>query len=1377
MSLASRLLLVLLLLGGGLGALAFPAMANPPVVSSINPTSGTTAGGTLVTITGTLFTGATAVDFGSTPATNVTVVNDTTITADSPAGTGTVDVTVTTPGGTSPTSPADEFTFVAPPVPAVTGVSPTSGPAAGGTLVTITGTGFTGATAVDFRTTAATSFTVVNDTTITADSPPGIGGVADVTVTTPGGTSPTSPVDEFTYVIPSPAITGITPVSGPAAGGTLVTITGTAFTGATAVDFGATAATNITVVSDTQITADSSAGTGTVDVTVTTGAGGPSPTSPADQFTYFAPPAITSINPTAGPVAGGTVVTITGTGFTGATVVDFGTTPATSKTVTNDTHITATAPAGTGTVDLTVTTPGGTSATSSADQFTYAAVPAVSTISPAFGPAAGSTLVTITGSGFTGATAVKFGTVAGTALTINSDTSITVKSPAGTAPVDITVVAPGGTSGIVTADKFTYGPTVTALSPAGGPSAGGVTITVTGTGFTAGATVHFGTLLGSGVTVVSATQLTVVAPGASAQTVDVQVTTAAGQSPVNQPGDQYTFGTLPTVTGISPATGPLAGGTAVTITGTNFISASTVKFGTIAAASVSFKSSTQLVATTAAGPASVVDVTVTTPVGTSATSSADQFTYGTGPVITALSFAGGPPAGGNTITIIGSNFGGTTSVLFGTVKAQSFHIASATQVTAVAPAGKLGTTVDVTVTSPNGTSPVVAADKYTYATPPTVTAVSPNMGSALGGTPVTITGTKLTGATSVSFGTVAATVFKVVSDTSVTATVPAGTAGTVDVTVIAAGGPSATSSADQFTYTGVATGGTTYSYSTTLGATGVAKPDNAHFNLPAPGTVDTVNNHLLIADTANDRVQILDSGTLAYVATIGTSGVPSNDNTHLNGPLGVGFDPVTSHILVADSGNARIQIFDARSFAYVSTLGVTGTPGSDNRHFSGPAAIHLNEGTRQLYIADAANDRIQVYNADTLAYVATIGTTDVVGKTNTTFNHPTDAELNPTANEIMVADSGNGRLQLFDPGTFAFIATIGAGTLGPDDSDALGKPVTASFDPINNLVLVADSGPDARVQVYDAMSYNYVLTLGTTGSVGTSNNQFQQPSGIAVDTAHDKLFIGDPLNERVQVYAIGTTPIVASVLPGSRSVQIGHPATIFASLVNSGTTPLQGCQIALPVAAPAGLTFSYQTTNPSTNALTGTPNTPVSIAGKNGLQTFLLTFQGTSAFVADAMAIDFDCLGVGPAPVTTGVDTVDLTLSSTPIADIIALAATPTENGIDVIPGSTGTGAFAVASDNVGVSAQIIVSVDTGTATLALTPTICQSNPSTGACLATPGSSVTVNFTTGLTPTFSIFLKATGAIPLDPANSRVFVRFKDSAGALHGSTSVAVDTQ
>ena len=96
---------------------------------------------------------------------------------------------MTTPGGTSAITPADHFTYTPVVAPVVTGLSPTTGTTGGGTPVTITGTGFTGATVVDFGTTAATGLTVVNDTKITATSPPGTG-VVDVTVTTPAGTRP-----------------------------------------------------------------------------------------------------------------------------------------------------------------------------------------------------------------------------------------------------------------------------------------------------------------------------------------------------------------------------------------------------------------------------------------------------------------------------------------------------------------------------------------------------------------------------------------------------------------------------------------------------------------------------------------------------------------------------------------------------------------------------------------------------------------------------------------------------------------------------------------------------------------------------------------------------------------------------------------------------------------------------------------------------------------------------------------------------------------------------------------------------------------------------------------------------------------------------------
>jgi hypothetical protein len=344
-----------------------------PTVTGVSPTSGPTTGGTTVTITGTGLTSASAVKFGTNPATTFAVESDTVIHASSPGGKlGKVDVTVTTAGGTTATSAADQFTYVLPPVPTVTGVSPTSGPSTGGSTVTLTGTGFAGATAVNFgANNPAAFFTVNSSTSMTVTSPPGPLATVDVTVTTPGGTSPTSGADRFTYTVPPPpAVSGLSPASGP--NGTLVTITGTNFSGATAVKFGANGA-EFTINNETTIYADAPAGTGVVDVTVTT-PGGTGATSANDRYTYTVPsaPTVTGLSPASGFASFSVVVT--GTNFTGASGVNFGANAATF-TVNSDTSLTATVPAGSGTVDVTVTTSGGTSATGVADHFTYTSGP------------------------------------------------------------------------------------------------------------------------------------------------------------------------------------------------------------------------------------------------------------------------------------------------------------------------------------------------------------------------------------------------------------------------------------------------------------------------------------------------------------------------------------------------------------------------------------------------------------------------------------------------------------------------------------------------------------------------------------------------------------------------------------------------------------------------------------------------------------------------------------------------------------------------------------------------------------------------------------------------------------------------------------------
>src|SRR4029077_628266 len=130
-----------------------------------------------------------------------TVNSSTSIVVTTPSGSGTVDVTVSTSAGTSATSAADRYTFTgsssAP--PSVVALAATSGSTAGGTSVTIFGTGFLGATAVKFGTVAAATFTIQSDGALTAVAPVHAGGTLDVTVVGPGGTSAGSAADLFTY--------------------------------------------------------------------------------------------------------------------------------------------------------------------------------------------------------------------------------------------------------------------------------------------------------------------------------------------------------------------------------------------------------------------------------------------------------------------------------------------------------------------------------------------------------------------------------------------------------------------------------------------------------------------------------------------------------------------------------------------------------------------------------------------------------------------------------------------------------------------------------------------------------------------------------------------------------------------------------------------------------------------------------------------------------------------------------------------------------------------------------------------------------------------------------------------------------------------------
>jgi alpha-tubulin suppressor-like RCC1 family protein len=261
------------------------ALSEPiPTVTAISPTVGASEGGTTVKITGTNLEAVTAVHFGSSSATKFTIDSPTSITAVSPAGAlGTVDVTVTVPAGTSPTGPADRFSYVPPPT--VKKLSVKKGPGAGGTTVTITGTRFEAVTAVHFGASEA-EYTVNSPTSITAISPPEAG-TANVTVTGPGGISAAVKGDEFEFI---PEIEGIAPSSGPASGGTSVTVTGAGFAvgvGTTTFKFKSKLATEVNCTSQTSCNIDTPEGkAGTIEVTAAVGKLKSAASSPGDRFTY-----------------------------------------------------------------------------------------------------------------------------------------------------------------------------------------------------------------------------------------------------------------------------------------------------------------------------------------------------------------------------------------------------------------------------------------------------------------------------------------------------------------------------------------------------------------------------------------------------------------------------------------------------------------------------------------------------------------------------------------------------------------------------------------------------------------------------------------------------------------------------------------------------------------------------------------------------------------------------------------------------------------------------------------------------------------------------------------------------------------------------------
>jgi microcystin-dependent protein len=748
----------------------YPGRVAPTAtVTGVNVPSGRAAGGDKVTISGVGFLNAIEVLFGAAKGT-FKIISDTQLIATTPPGQGKVSVLVGTPIGWSDGSV--QFTYT----PSITGLSPSSGPSVGGTPVTITGWGLTGTTEVKFGNRAAGNLSVVSDTKLTVTSPSGSGSVG-ITAATPNGSSVPAANVQFDY---APQLFRLAPTVGAATGGTKVKLTGHNFTAGAVVSFGTVAASQVTVVSSDQLEVVTPAGTGVVPVTVTT-ANGTSLIDANTEFNYG--PSVSSVSPSFGPLAGGTVVTLTGENFAAGATVSFGGNAGTNVQAIGN-KLTVVAPAGTGTVPVSVTVNNVTSPASQQGTFDYG--PRITSISPNAGSPAGGNKVIISGTNFNGSETVMFGSTQAT-ITLATTIFLQVMAPPGTGTQQVVVTGAGGsTKAHSNRAEYAYEPVVYAVDPKHGSGSGGTVAYVIGSNLSAVTAVHFGSAEAKLISVESDTKLSVLAP-AGTGIVDVTVTSAGGTT---VPVLEARFSYDPAVQSFTPTSGPPAGGTVVTITGVNFTDPATVHFGLEAATNVTVNSATSITATAPAGDKHV-QVKVITVSGASHRIN-QEFEYL--PAVDSLHPDSGLSTGGTPVTLKGKGFSGATSVLFGTTAAVP-KVVSDTEITTTAPAGT--GYVYVTVVTPSGTSATRPGNQFGYGA--WVSEVTPDHGSPAGGTEVTIRGQNFAGTPIVNFGKTPATTPKLLSDTRITAVAPAGT-GVVEVTVSVAGAPSSQEHRGYFRY-------------------------------------------------------------------------------------------------------------------------------------------------------------------------------------------------------------------------------------------------------------------------------------------------------------------------------------------------------------------------------------------------------------------------------------------------------------------------------------------------------------------------------------------------------------------------------------------------
>lgn len=528
-----------------------------PTLSTVSPSTGPETGGTRVTLRGTSFVEPAEVFFGDQPATSVVVLDEVSIAATTPPGAiGAVTVRVNTPGGEAElpegffyhrelrldaVEPAripdeggvevavvgegfDEHTLVffdrkplrglrvvseerivgyAPALepgrpevrvlnrdaavrrgdvvvvygtPDVASLMPGYGAATGGDTQEIAGEGLLDAETVTIGGEAARSFAIQDNRLITAEAPALAEGVYDVTVANGDASGTlTGGYVAIDRTAPGLAVLGVLPARVEEGSGQLITVVGRGFGAAGQVSV---AGQRLTLVDSSPnaltIMAPQTLAPGRYDVTVFAGA---SQATLSNGLEVYAPVEVDSITPPFGPAAGGTIVAITGSGFTQGAEVRIADVPLSNVEVLSDTELTGVTVAGThGLHDVVVTTDGGRGVLENG--FAFQEPFQIVRIEPNEGSVAGNTYVSIFGRGFNPPVEVKFGGVDGLFPIPENGSIIGVRTqPANTGPVDVEVTTASEEQTLPQAYTF-YDPRLITGGAWGGPIEGSVNVAV-----------------------------------------------------------------------------------------------------------------------------------------------------------------------------------------------------------------------------------------------------------------------------------------------------------------------------------------------------------------------------------------------------------------------------------------------------------------------------------------------------------------------------------------------------------------------------------------------------------------------------------------------------------------------------------------------------------------------------------------------------------------------------------------------------------------------------------------------------------------------------------------------------------------------------------